>query len=224
MGLDSIIRWFLPKEDHFYAFLEQQATVAHEAAVALAKLKEDGANTKVVCSEVQDIEHRGDKIVHDIEEALAKTFVTPIDREDIQKLSSELDDVADLANAAARAFVLFSVEKPTAPMVALMAILVRATKVLNDAIPNLRKHQYEALTEAARTLRALEKEGDTVYRDAIGQLFGDQTDGANGPYRESNMDAKRLIREREVLEDLEKAVDHCDHVASTLAYLAVKHG
>jgi uncharacterized protein len=180
MGLDSIVRWFLPKEDHFYGFLEQQATVAHEAALALSKLKSDNVNAKAVRDEVQDIEHRGDKVVHEMEEALAKTFVTPIDREDIQKLSSELDDVADLANAAARAFVLFSVDKPTEPMIALMEKLVQCTKVLSDTIPNLRKAKYEALIESARTLRTLEKEGDVIYRDAIGALFGDNKGDAGG--------------------------------------------
>lgn len=213
MGIDTIVRWFLPKEDHFYGFLEKQASVAHDAAVALCKLTGQGVDAQAVRAEVQDIEHQGDKLVHELEEALAKTFVTPIDREDIQKLSSELDDIADLANGAARAFVLFGVEKPTEPMVALMKKLVECTQALRDSVPNLRKAKYDALIETSRALRNLEKEGDAIFRDAVSQLF-----------RDSNVDAKRLIREREVLEDLEKSVDHCEHVATTLAYLAVKHG
>jgi uncharacterized protein len=79
-------------------------------------------------------------------------------------------------------------------------------------MPNLRQAKYEALIEASRTLRKLEKEGDVIFRDAVGHLF-----------RDSNIDAKKLIREREVLEDLEKSIDHCEHVSTTLAYLSVKH-
>jgi uncharacterized protein len=228
MGLDSIVRWFLPKEDHFYDFLEQQADVAHEAAIALAQFRNAGTpstppyrtpegteqpiRAEQIRDTVQDLEHKGDAIVHQMEEALAKTFVTPIDREDIQKLSSELDDIIDLANGAARAYVLFGVEKPTEPMIALMDLLVECTKVLRVAMPNLRQAKYEALIEASRTLRKLEKEGDVIFRDAVGHLF-----------RDSNIDAKKLIREREVLEDLEKSIDHCEHVSTTLAYLSVKH-
>jgi uncharacterized protein len=213
MGLDSIVRWFVPKEDHFYDFLEQQATVAHDAAVALAEFKNPATKAETIRDAVQVIEHKGDAIVHNLEDALAKTFVTPIDREDIQRLSSELDDIADLANGAARAFVLFGVEVATPPMLALMDKLVECTKVLKDTLPNFRKAKYEALIEASRVVRNLEKEGDNLYRDAVSKLF-----------RDSAVDPKQLIREREVLEDLEKAIDHCEHVATTLAYLAVKHG
>jgi uncharacterized protein len=230
MGLDSIVRWFLPKEDHFYDFLEQQAAIAHDAAVALAQFKNarpqpagayratgesEPVQTKAetIRDTVQDLEHKGDAVVHQLEEALAKTFVTPIDREDIQKLSSELDDIIDLANGAARAYVLFGVEEPTEPMIALMNLLVECTKTLRETMPNLRKAKYEALIETSRTLRKLEKEGDVIFRDAVGHLF-----------RDSHIDAKKLIREREVLEDLEKSIDHCEHVATTLAYLSVKHG
>jgi uncharacterized protein len=213
MGLDSIVRWFVPKEDHFYDFLEQQAAVAHEAAIALAEFKNPAVKAETIRDAVQVIEHKGDAIVHNLEDALAKTFVTPIDREDIQRLSSELDDIADLANGAARAFVLFGVEVATPPMLALMDKLVECTKVLKDALPNFRKAKYEALIEASRVVRNLEKEGDNLYRDAVSKLF-----------RDSAIDPKQLIREREVLEDLEKAIDHCENVATTLAYLSVKHG
>src|SRR4051794_18871413 len=102
MGLASVVRWLLPREDHFYDFLEGQAVVAHEAAVAIIPFRE-GRPAAEVRIAVQELEHKGDKIFHDLEEALAKTFVTPIDREDIQKLSSELDDISDLINGAMRA-------------------------------------------------------------------------------------------------------------------------
>jgi uncharacterized protein Yka (UPF0111/DUF47 family) len=162
---------------------------------------------------VQEIEHKGDAIVHEVEDALARTFVTPIDREDLQKLSKELDDVLDLMNGAVRAAVLFGVEQPTEPMIALIDKLVECTQVLSDSVPNLRAHRYSDLIEASRKLRRLEKDGDTVFRNAISDLF-----------HSPDVDFRKLLREREVLEDLESAIDHCEHVAQTLANLAVKHG
>src|SRR5580698_1852843 len=84
MGIQSVIRFLLPREDHFYDFLERQAVVAHKGAHALRSFK-DGDVARVPDA-VQLLEHEGDKIVHETEEALAKSFVTPIDREDLQKL------------------------------------------------------------------------------------------------------------------------------------------
>ncbi len=213
MGLQDLVRWLLPKEEHFYDFLERQAVAAHDGAMALATFKTEGASAEAVAKRVQEVEHAGDAIVHDLEEALAKTFVTPIDREDLQKLSSELDDILDLTNGAARASVLFGVARPTPAMSTLIDKLVECTTVLKDALPNLRKHAYTELVNTSRELRKLEKEADTVYREAVRVLFAD-----------ASVDAKVLLREKEVLEDLEKAIDHCEYVANTLANLAVKHG
>jgi len=212
MGFQGIVRWLLPKDDHFYTYLERQSVAAHEGAEALSKFK-NGSSADAVASSVQEIEHQGDAIVHELEDALAKTFVTPIDREDLQKLSSQLDDILDLTNAAARGSVLFGVVKPTPAMTALTDKLLACTVLLKDALPHLRKHEYAALIDASRELRKIEKEADVIYREAVRGLFGDD-----------KVDAKMLLREKQVLEDLEMAVDRCDHVADTLANLAVKHG
>jgi uncharacterized protein Yka (UPF0111/DUF47 family) len=221
MGIQDVIRFFLPREDHFYDFLERQATAAHEGAKALSKFATNGTTAEQARDAVQKIEHDGDKIVHEMEEALAKTFVTPIDREDLQKLSSELDGVLDLTNGAIRACVMMGVEKPTEPMKKLIEIIVRATEKLCNTIPKLRKHRYTEIVADARELRKIEKEGDAVYREAVSSLF---RDGPGGAYRDGAADARVLIREKTVLEDLENAIDACDSIADTLANLAVKHG
>ena len=211
MGIQSVIRFLLPREDHFYDFLERQAVVAHKGAHALRSFKE--GDVARVRDAVQLLEHEGDKIVHEMEEALAKTFVTPIDREDLQKLSSEIDDVLDLMNGTIRAAALYGVSSATEPMMKLIDVLVRCTEMLEATIPNLRKHRYKDLVESARAVRKLEKEGDAIFRGAVSALFHD---GA--------IDAKQLLREKEVLEGLENAIDASDHVADTLTNLAVKHG
>ena len=222
MGIQDVIRWFLPREEHFYDFLEKQANAAHEGAKALSKFSTNGTTAVQARDAVQKIEHEGDRIVHEMEEALAKTFVTPIDREDLQKLSSELDGVLDLTNGAIRACVMLGVEKPTEAMGKLIALIVRCTDKINEAIPKLRKHQYTEIVSVARELRKLEKEADVVYREAVSELFRSENDG--GPFREGAADARVLIREKTVLEDLENAIDQCDSIADTLANLAVKHG
>jgi uncharacterized protein Yka (UPF0111/DUF47 family) len=211
--LQGLIRFLLPREDHFYDYLERQAAAAHLGARALARLKEPDATVQQVREAVQAHEHEGDKVVHEMEEALAKTFVTPIDREDLQRLSAQLDDVLDLANGTARACVLYGVARPTEPMVKLMDLLERCTALLETAMPRLRKHEYTELLEASRGMRDLEKEADGVFRGAISALFHDES-----------IDARRVLREKEVLEDLENAIDQCELVAETLVNLSVKHG
>lgn len=213
MALQDLIRWLLPREDHFFDYLEQQADVAHEAAQAMARFREDGMTAEKLTEAVSELEHRGDAVVGDIEDALARTFVTPIDREDIHKLSNDLDDVVDLMNLAARTCHLLGVDRPTQPMLQLIDTLVEATRQIKEAVPMLRRRAYGHLTGLARTLRQLEKDGDQTFRQALKQLF-----------QANNLDVRQLLREKEVLEDLENAIDCCDHVAETLGSLAIKHG
>lgn len=212
MAIQDLVRWLLPKEDHFYRFLERQAAIAHLGAQALATFT-PGSDIQDVQTRVQMHEHEGDKVVYELEDALQKTFVTPIDREDLQKLSAELDDVLDLTNSAARACALFGVKSPTEPMTKMVAVLVKATAELERCLPLLRQHDYAGLMVASRGLRAMEKEADQVFRSALSALFRDDT-----------IDAKTVMREKEVLENLEHAIDRCERVALTLAHLAVKHG
>jgi len=209
--IQKILHWLLPREDHFFGFLERQAVVAHDAAKAMQRYR-DKASAVQIRDDVQDLEHKGDAIVHEMLDALARTFVTPIDREDLQRLSKRLDDILDYTNLAARACVLFGVDQPTKPMLILIDKLVQCTEVLKDAVPKLRKRAYNQLIEASQTLHNLEKEGDAVFRDAVSALFHDP-----------NIDAKVILREKEVLDDLEKAINRCDSTAETIINVAVKH-
>jgi uncharacterized protein Yka (UPF0111/DUF47 family) len=210
MSANALIRWLLPREDHFFTFLERQAEAAREAAVAMAGIKDTPANA--VRDKVQEIEHRGDQVVHQMLEALARSFATPVDREDLQKLSKKLDDILDHTNAAARACVLYGVDRPTKPMLLLADKLVECTNALVALMAQLRTRNWPQVIADARRVAMLEKDGDTVFRDAVHALFHDPA-----------IDAKTILREREVLEDLEKAIDSCDSVADILTNLAVKN-
>jgi uncharacterized protein Yka (UPF0111/DUF47 family) len=97
-------------------------------------------------------------------------------------------------------------------MTKLIDLLVECTAALKKVVPLLRTHEYAKITEATHTLRRLEKEGDTIFRDAMSALFHDP-----------DVDAKGVLRQKQVLEDLENAVDACEDLGETLASLAVKH-
>jgi uncharacterized protein Yka (UPF0111/DUF47 family) len=98
-------------------------------------------------------------------------------------------------------------------MVKLSAVLVEATALLAGALPGLRRHRFAQLIETARVIRKLEKDADAIFRQETSRLFHD-----------ASIDPRELLKQKTLLEDLEGAIDHCDHVASTLTHLAVKHG
>lgn len=212
MRVQSVVRWLLPNEDHFFEYLERQAAIAHDASKVLLDLK-NGASVADVRGSMQKLEHDGDKVFRGLLDALAQTFVTPIDREDLQHLSAELDDVLDSMNGAVRAASLYGVEQMTPPMSELADLLVSATEILAKAMPLLRMHEHAKLTQSMVAIRRLEKDADAIVRSAVSQLFSD-----------AGVDAKQLLREREVLDDLGTAIDHCDRVAATLTNVAVKIG
>jgi len=204
---------FAPRDRVYFELFEEAGQNVLKASDLLDKLLATYPDSKGLEEDIVVCEHEGDRITHDIISRLNHTFVTPIDREDIQKLSAELDDVLDLTNSAARACALFGVTEPTTPMTQLIEILVKCTAEIEEVLPKLSKHDYPSLMETSRSIRQLEKDADGIFRSALSRLFKDAA-----------VDAKELLREKEVLENLEHAIDRCERVAATLANLAVKHG
>jgi uncharacterized protein len=211
MAFQAMIRWLLPREDHYYDMIEELGRLGFEAAQALAAFETRPAAE--VQEKVQLIEHQADDVVRRMEDALARTFVTPLDREDLHRLTSELDDIIDLANLTARSYSLYSIEKPTQAMIELSKTLITCTAMIRDTLPNLRAHKFNELIGGGRKVRELEKAGDTIYRTAISELF-----------KAPSIDFRELLKQKEALDHLESAVDHCDNVADLLANMAVKHG
>lgn len=212
MRLQQIIDRLLPREDHFYTFLEDQANVAVEASRALLAAAGSNADHEAVRGLVRKLENDGDKIHDALMVALAATFVTPIDREDIQRLSKRFDDIVDLLDVTARSFVVFQVGTASGATGDLIRLISDACKVLADVTPLLRANKYSDLIARCRKLSELEKEGDRIFREELSRLFGDPS-----------IDAKEILRAREVLDHLEEALDKCHSAAQTLINIAVKH-
>jgi len=212
MSLQRLINWVLPREERFYDFLESQAKIAQSAIPVLARFVEPGADFEAIHVEVTRIEKEGDRIVDEVLAALANTMVTPIDREDLQRLSKKLDDVLDYVNLTARSLVIFALRSPSPPMARLLDTLAKSCDVLVEIMPFLRSKQYAALIQGCQRVHTLEKEADFIFRHEISRLFHDESVGA-----------KDILRAREVLDHLETAVDSCDAVAETLINVAVKN-
>ena len=212
MSIQALINWLLPREDHFYDFLERQAQVAQRAVPVLGRFVHPGADYEAIRIEVTQIEKEGDRIVDEVLSALSNTFVTPIDREDLQRLSKKIDDVLDYVNLTARSLVIFDLKQPTEPMTRQLELLRESCDILVEIMPCLRKKQYDALIQGCQRIHAVEKRADAIFRTELSRLFHNET-----------VEAKDILRAREVLDHLETAIDSCDAVAETLMNVAVKH-
>ena len=161
---------------------------------------------------IDELEHEGDRITHQIMEQLNRTFVTPFDREDINLLAHTLDDVTDFMKAASDTMLIYKVERPGQKAKELAEIIVQAAREVECAIPQLRhRGELRKILSRCVEINRLENAADTVYRSALAELFDDTSDIA------------RIIKWREIYEQMESATDRCEDVANVLEGVALKH-
>ncbi|MBV9120188.1 MAG: DUF47 domain-containing protein [Chloroflexi bacterium] len=199
----------VPQEMVFYDLFNDDIANAVRAAVALQELVHDYSDVATKARAIKGIEHDGDTITHQIIQTLNKTFVTPFDREDIYALTTNVDDVVDLIEAAADACVLYQVKAPTQHLVEGVNILVLAVQELQKAFEKLRG--FTGLEEHWIEANRLENQADQVYRRAIGELFSNGTDACD------------ILRWKGVYDLLEDANDKCEDVANIIETITIKH-
>lgn len=199
----------IPRERAFYDLLERAADGVHEGALALFDLTRDGPPDVGLSARIHGIEEASDELTHEIIELLNHTFVTPFDRADIHELASSLDDVLDAVDAVAQLLVLHNIEQPLPQFRQQVSVLVDATGAVGRAVRGLR-----SLTSPNRIIveiLRLERDGDHVYRRAVAELY-------SGEYR-----ARDVLAWRDLLEQLEQAIDRCEDIANTIESVHVKY-
>ena len=168
---------FLPREDKFFDLFVESAQNLVQGAELLAKLMAEWEGVEEKVRQITDLEHEGDSITHQIMAQLHRTFVTPLDREDISMLAQCLDDVIDFIQAAADAMFIYRIGRPTPRARELARIIIETTTEVGKAIPNLRHHKQLGQIQARCVeVNRLENEGDRVKRVALAELFQDTTD------------------------------------------------
>ena len=209
MGLKE---WVIPQERQFFDLLEQVAGNVVTGAEALVDMFSDFRNVAEKRKRVKDIEHVGDNLVHDIFEELNKTFITPIDREDIQALASDLDNVLDMIDAAANRVYLYEIDRPSEAMEQLAQVILDGAKQLNSAVGMIRDMKRADRVEAiAVEVNRLENVADDVMNSAVAKLFHEERDPI------------RIIKFKEIIERLEQATDYCEDVADVLSDIVAKN-
>lgn len=202
---------FLPRDEDFFILFLRQADVLVRSAVLFRETIEHFDRKAQYAEKFRELEHEGDAIAHEIIEKLNRTFVTPLDREDIHTLAHRVDDVIDMVDGAVGKTLLYDIRKPTKEMKELSKIISAATAELQQAIallgkPKRRKELLDHLIEVNR----LENEGDSVTREGMYKIVRG---------RKNTFD---LIRWTEVYDSLERAIDRCEDVANILEGIVIK--
>ena len=199
----------VPQEREYFRLFSEFAGVLDQAAQLLAKLMNDYRDPKSVARQQVELEHVGDKIVHDIVKRLNKTFITPLDREDIYDLAATLDEVLDSVEATADMLVVYRIDKPTTHAIEQAVVLAQQTAVLRIALAGLEKRK--GLDEHWIEINRLENDGDRLYRDAVAELF------------DGDMKCTDIIKWKDIYATLERAMDQCEDVANIVESIVLKN-
>jgi predicted phosphate transport protein (TIGR00153 family) len=200
----------IPKDEKFFVMFKEMTTTLIEGAQLLKQMMDSFENPQLSQKLIKDVEHKADHLTHDIIKKLNKSFVTPLDREDIYALSAALDDILDLIDASAQRVVMYNVEKPTAEAKELAFLILKSCQALDKAVALL-GGKLEPIAEYCMEVNALENEADRVCREAISRLFDDERDPI------------KLIKWKEIYETLERATDKCEDAANILESVVVKN-
>lgn len=202
----------IPKESGFYELFERAARNIHEGASRLVEFFESPVNRAQTAGRIKDLEHAGDQITHDLVTLLNKTFITPLDREDIHGLASRLDDVIDLTDVAANRTILYKIDAPTEDARELARSLERSTSILVSAVPLLRDMRNGGkIIEKCIAVNTCENEADRIAQHALAALF------------EDGHDVREIIKWKDIYEDIEAATDRCEDVANILEGIVMKN-
>lgn len=199
-----------PRDDVFFDLFAEAGRNASNAARQLERMLGTWPEDEGLAGEIVLLEQEGDRITHAIIRRLNSTFVTPIDREDIYGLATQLDDVVDYVEEAADFLGLYQIEAPMVQAIELSRILVRSCDELAEALVKL--PTFKGLDSHWVEIHKLENEGDRVSRDAVASLF------SNG------IDPMVVIRWKDIFAVLEKAIDATESAAHTLEGIAIKNG
>jgi predicted phosphate transport protein (TIGR00153 family) len=198
----------IPRDGKFYDLFNEQADNIHKAAQQLVVLFGDFREVEKRVAEIKSAEHKGDQITRSVMTKLNQTFITPFDREDIHALSSALDDVMDLVDAAASRLVTYKVKFVTPGAVQLADVILRGSEILVKAVSELKKPQN--ILKYCEQLNQIEEESDRIKGECIAKLF------------EDSMGAIEIMKWKEIYEVLEAATDKCEDVSDVLATVVLK--
>lgn len=203
----------LPRDERFFDLFTKVAELNLEASGLLQEiLKTDDERRLPLVEAMKRCEHSADEATHEVVARLDRSFITPLDREDIHMLASRLDDILDLLDGTARRVQIF--RPGPSPQGALMIaeIIGKSCEQLLTAVRMMEKAKTGEMIPVLTKVKRFEEDGDAVYHEWLGRLF----DGTPDPLM--------VMKWKEIYDNLEKTLDHCEDVANVLESIAIKHG
>ena len=214
MSLNSIFQYFVPKDKKFFPLFEQASSnlISISAKLIEAVNTSDLAKREAIIKEIENYEHIGDKITHEIFLELSKNFITPFDREDIHSLASAIDDIADYIYASAKKINFYKVNPNDTGIHKLAELILQGTQETKKAVLGLRNMKnIKEMTEAMIKVNSIENQADDIFDMSIEKLF------------EQENDFKEVIKKREIYQVLEIATDKIEDVSNVIESIIIKY-
>jgi predicted phosphate transport protein (TIGR00153 family) len=197
----------------YFDLLEAQARQAHEAAVVFSKFAADFHEIGVHIRSLEQIEHEADELTHKFVNTVNTQFITPLDKEDLHALTDQLDDITDAIEAAGARVGLYRLPAPRPDLARIVEMLVSITSKVKAMVAQLRSgFRSPELSTVIADIHTIESKSDKAFRKAVLTLFDDES-----------IDARLLIKWKEVYERLEKAINRCEKLAGFVESLTAKY-
>lgn len=214
MKLQQLLTFFVPKDKIFFVLFTKSSANLVEIATTFKELVNSSSPDKrmELAKKVEDLEHVGDNITHEIFTELSSNFITPFDREDIHYLATSLDDIVDYIHGSSKKLLMYKIETYPIAMQQLADIILRSAVEIKAAVNELKSlDNVLRIREALVRINSLENNADDVYDGAIAALFQEEKNAIN------------LIKMKEILSNMETATDKCEDVANVIETILVKN-
>ena len=207
MGLKE---WIIPQDKAFFDVLEKESANVLHGARMLEEAVKSFDKMEERRKEFKDIEHEGDEIVHDIYERVNRSFITPIDQEDLTKLASLYDDVLDYMYSVMNRLVLFEITGPTQSMVKFAGIVRASVEQIHSAFISMKRLDKAEIDKNCIEVDRLENEADVLLNESVASLFKSQ-------------DVINILKLKEIYEHLETVTDRCEDLSFVIRDVMIKH-
>lgn len=203
--------WVVPQDKVFFDHFEKMSAVLLEAAECLVDLVEDFSDVKNKCHRLKQIEHSGDIITHEVYEHLNRTFITPLEPEEISRLASALDDILDYIDGTAQQMNMYNIPDTDDHMIEFAKVIQLSVVEIDGAVRSIRGMKSpKSVEDRCIEINRLENLADDILAHAIRELF-------------ENDDAVTIIKFKDIYENLELATDKCEDAANVLSDIAIRH-
>lgn len=214
MGLNSIMKIFMPKDKVFYSLFEQVAVTVAEMGKLMKDVvtEPDFDKRAALIAQIEDMEHVNDDYTHKIFTELGRNFITPFDREDIHYLATALDDIADYIFASAKKINFYKVNPNDQGIQKMADLIEQGAEQIKIAVFELRNmRNMRQITDALVKVNSIENQADDIFDMSIDRLF------------ETEPDAKEVIKKREIYQVMEIVTDKCEDAGNVIESIIIKY-